>query len=394
MRIAWISSWPPRPCGIAIYSLELVEALRAKENKVYVVCHTDGGSRGEENVYPVIDTERPGWDEKTYSVVKEIKPDIVHIQHEYGLYGTNNDYGAGLFRPLFRWKMEEKFPVVITYHSVYSVLGKMRSCYMDLMQRLVDAGIVHEKYQWVHLPVNTGRVVDNIYVIPHGAKENVTISKSQAKRSLGMEGKKVTGMLGWFTPTKGFHKVINMWDTLSEELGPDTLLLLAGDARGKDPTQEKYKEKLLSLINKCKYKDRVKVMLGSFSPQEYEKILACFDVMVMPYTFASQSGNLAHSFALGIPVIASALEGLEAEIKASGAGIAVSPEEDEGLKRAILTLIKDQSLREKYSQKATLYVKEKISWSLIADKHIRLYRKLLTKKQAPEKDLRTEAMLE
>ncbi len=105
-----------------------------------------------------------------------------------------------------------------------------------------------------------------------------------------------------------------MWDALSKELGPDTVLVLAGEAGRGDAPQKDYKQKLLSLVEECRSKDKIKVIWGSFSPEEYESVMASFDLMVMQYSFASQSGNLAHSFALGVPVVASAMEGLKAEI--------------------------------------------------------------------------------
>jgi glycosyltransferase involved in cell wall biosynthesis len=394
MKIAWLSSWPPRHCGIATYSSELVEALRDAGNDIHIICHTDGGKPGEKKVHPIIDTKQVGWDEKLYEEIGMIKPDVIHIQHEFGLYRTLNDNAAGLFRPLFRWKIEGKIPVVITYHSVYSRLNKMISSYMDVMQRLVDAGIVHAEYQWAYLPVNLGRVFQNIYVIPHGAKYGRKVDKKKAKRALGLEGKKVVGMIGWFTPTKGFHCVLGLWDDIAERLGPETVLLLAGEARLGDPNQINYKKELLNIVDSCSAKDRIKIVLGSFSPEEYGNILAAFDAMVMPYTFASQSGNLAHSFSLGVPVIVSGLEGLKADVEASGAGIAVSPDDDGELKRAIVNIVEDDSLREKYSQKARRYVREKISWPITAHKLMKVYSRVIAAKRAGKKELRTEAMLE
>ena len=106
MKIAWLSSWPPRPCGIATYSEELITALRKTQNDIHVICHPDGGRPGEKNVYPVMNTEVPGWDEVVYDKVQKINPDIVHIQHEFGLYQTSADHASGLFRFLFRLQVQ------------------------------------------------------------------------------------------------------------------------------------------------------------------------------------------------------------------------------------------------------------------------------------------------
>jgi glycosyltransferase involved in cell wall biosynthesis len=393
MKIAWLSSWPPRPCGIATYSDELIMALRKAQYEIDVICHPDGGRPGEKNVYPVMNTEVPGWDETVYDTIQKINPDIVHIQHEYGLYQTSGDHASGLYRFLFRLQVQGKYPAVITYHSVYSRLNPRIRLYMDIMQRLVQAGIVHAEYQWMNLHANLGRMVDNVYVIPHGAATEVSIPKAQAKKQIELEGKLVLGMLGWFTQTKGFDRVLEIWDDLADELGDNTWLVLAGDARLGDPNQKDYKKKLLDLVARCVHNDRIKVLQGSFTPEEYNRIMAAFDLMVMPYTFASQSGNLAHSFALGVPAVVSGLEGLKAEAEASGAAVAVSPGDSEELKRAILMIMSDGDLRKKLIQRASAYVKKKINWSITAKKHMQVYKKAAMRMKRGERDLITEAIL-
>ena len=393
MKIAWLSSWPPRHCGIATYSVELIEALQHSDNDVHVICHPDGGRPGEKNVYPVMHTDVHGWDEAVFDTVQKIDPDIVHIQHEYGLYQTFGDHGSGLFRLLFRLNVQGKYPVVVTYHSVYSRLSPMMRIYMDVMQRLVFAGIIHAEYQWMNLHANLGRVVDNVYVIPHGVASDVSVSRKESKKKLGLEGKLVVGMLGWFTPTKGFERVLEIWDDISQDLGDDTMLVLAGDARLGDENQIDYKQKLLSLIDQLVHKDRIKVVLGSFTPEEYNGIMVSFDVIVMPYTIASQSGNLAHSFALGVPAVVSGLEGLKAEAEASGAAIAVTPGDREALKRAILMIMGDASLRKHYVRRARTYVQKKIGWTKTVKKHMQIYKKALGSKRRSIRDPIAEAIL-
>lgn len=393
MKIAWLSSWPPRHCGIATYSEELIEALRKAHNDLHIICHPDGGRKGEKNVYPVLNTEFHGWDEEVYNTIQNIKPDVVHVQHEYGLYQTSDDYASGLFRLLFRLHVQQKYPVIITYHSVYAQLSLKNRLSMDVMQRLIQAGIVHAEYQWVNLHTNLGRIVDNMYVIPHGAQTNTSISCKVAKKKLGLEEKSIIGMLGWFTPTKGFDVVLSLWDRIARELSEETVLLIAGDARLGDPNQLEYKKKLISLVEENKYKNRIHLKLGSFTPEQYNEIMASFDLMVMPYTFASQSGNLAHAFSLGVPSIVSGIEGLKAEAEASGAAMTIPLGDKEELKRCILTLMKDESLRLKYKKRAVSYVKKKISWTITAKKHLKVYKKAIARQKQGTGDLISKAIL-
>jgi len=372
MKIAWVSSWPPRPCGIATYSQELVSAIRNLGNEVPIVCHTDGGTKGESDVYPVLDNKSSNFDDVLYDTVSRIKPDVVHIQHEYGLYVRgDNDYSAGLLRVLFRWHTEANFPVVITYHSITSALDRGQRFFTDISLKLANAGIVHEEYQWTNLPLNIGRVPNNVYVIAHGAKEVKPIKN--AKQKLGLEGKKVVGIIGWWEPNKGIERLVRLWDEMAEKMGEDVYLVVAGDARLGSAGGQITKPRVLKAIDESKYKDRIKVIMGSFTPQRYDQILSAFDLLVLPYSQASQSGNLAHSFALGVPAIVTALEGLKSQIEESEAGIAVPPDNDYELERAIVGLMGNDELRRHYAEQAQKYVTNEIKWSITAVKHLRIY---------------------
>ncbi|MCK4859064.1 MAG: glycosyltransferase [Candidatus Omnitrophica bacterium] len=372
MKIAWVSSWPPRPCGIATYSQELVAAIQNLGNEVHIICHTDGGNEIEENVYPVLENNSSVFDDALYDTVSKIKPDAVHIQHEYGLYTRgNNDYSAGLLRALFRWRVEAKFPVVITYHSVGTALDRGQKFFTDISLKLANAGIVHEEYQWTNLPLNIGRVPGNVYVIAHGAKE--AKPTKNAKEKLGLEGKKTVGIVGWWEPNKGIERLIRLWDKIGERTDDTVCLVIAGDARPGSAGGQITKPRVLRAIEQSKYKKRIKVIMGSFTPQRYDQVLSAFDLLVLPYSQASQSGNLAHAFALGVPAVVNALEGLKSQIEESEAGIAVPPDNDYELERAIAGLMKNDDLRKHYADQAKKYVTNEIKWSITAVKHLRIY---------------------
>jgi len=372
MNIVMVTSWSPRHCGIATYSSELVGALRKNGHHVDIICHTDeefGGHR-EEGVYPVIDTNDPGWDEKVYVTVQQIKPDVVHIQHEYGLYLTHGDYGGRILPLVFRLKLE-KIPSIMTYHSIYTSLDRPEAIFTDVSLRLLDSAIVHAEVQKLFLPYNLDWIPHNVHVISHGAKE--VVPDPRAKERFGLAGKKVALCIGWFEPNKRFEDVIEIWPEVVGEAGTTVILLIAGDARPGSLTGIKYKEQLLRKIAESPVKDHIRTILGAFDPDTYDSIISASDFVVLPYKHASQSGNLAHSFALNKPAIVSSLEGLKAEIEASGAGIAVPVDDLEELRKAITILLTSDLMLETYSEHAKGYVANHIIWENVARKHTLVY---------------------
>ncbi len=377
MKIAWVSAeWPPHQGGIGTYSLDIVTALRRLGHHVEIICYTDGGKRGEKHVWPVLDLKKSNWSETLYKTIRKINPDLVHVQHEYGMYINDEDYSFSLLRTLFKLRFtEEKIPLIMTYHSVYRLLTAMESKYMDTSLNIIDAGIVHERYQFELLPMNIGRVPENVYVIPHGAKKIKPYPT--AKRDLGLEGKKIVGMIGWWEEDKGFHRVVEMWANIKKSVGGDWMLVVAGGARLGSSSGRQFRPRLMNAIESSKAKNSIKVIEGAFNPEQYDKILSSFDIMVLPYRRASQSGNLAHGFALGVPAVVDGLEGLKAEIEESRAGLAVAPGDDIELERAIKILMTDDNLREKCSERARKYVTKAIRWDIVAKKHVELYKEVM-----------------
>jgi glycosyltransferase involved in cell wall biosynthesis len=84
MRIGFVSTYPPIECGIATYTSYLNEALKKIGNETFVVSPL--GAHGE-GVFPVYRPESTSMPTQIYDISAEFTPDIMHIQHEYGLYG-------------------------------------------------------------------------------------------------------------------------------------------------------------------------------------------------------------------------------------------------------------------------------------------------------------------
>ncbi len=377
LHVCMVTPYPPRHDGIAIYSSELISAIESLGHSVDVIAHVDsdvGGHESQPNVFGIIDITKPDWERAVFHKIMDLKPDVVHIQHEYGLYANEGDYGISIIDLLFLLFVA-RIPVVITYHSVYSTLSREEAIFTSLSLDTVDAGIVHEEFQKIFLPANLGRIPANVYVIPHGAKtavaEDVPDAR-EAKNRFGLKGKQVVLCIGWWEPNKRFEDVVTIWPDVLEK-AEDTALVIAGDARPGSPSGLYYKPKLLKAVQESPVRDHIQVITGAFTPKEYDTILNLADLVVMPYDRASQSGNLAHAFALGKPAVVTAVEGLKAEVEASQAGISVPLGSLEDLKAALLLLLRNDELRELFSNRALEYVQRKIGWSIVAKKHVLLY---------------------
>ena len=376
LRVCMVTPFPPRHDGIATYSSELINAMESFGHTVYVISHTDenvGGHEAQPDVFGIIDITKPDWERVIFRQIMDLKPDVVHIQHEYGLYAHAGDYGISIIDLLFLLFVA-RVPTVITYHSVYSTLSREEAIFTSLSLDAVDAGIVHEEFQKIFLPANLGRIPNNVFVIPHGAKTvaETVPDEREAKRQSGYEGKKVVLCIGWWEPNKRFEDVVAIWPDVLEQV-ENAVLIIAGDARPGSPSGLYYKPELLKAVRKSPAKEHIKVITGAFTHKEYDSILSLADLVVLPYDRASQSGNLAHSFALGKPAVVTAVEGLKAEVEASQAGASVPLGSLEDLKAAVLLLLKDNELRELFSKRALEYVQKKIGWSIVAKKHILLY---------------------
>jgi len=378
LHVAMVTSWAPRWCGIAIYSAELCAALEEAGMRVSVVAHTDAAVRG---VRAVIDQADPAWPEKLEEAVEELDPEVIHIQHEFGLFATPLPTGEFSFAPedafrlavpLFRWQVRRR-PVVVTYHSVFTHLTHPEALYYDHMMALATANIVHEPIQKTHLPYNLGRVPANVFVCPHGAgRERPPASARQEVRDeLGLGDAVVVGMMGWFEPNKGFDRVLRMWPRVKKAC-PEAVLVLAGEARPGSPTGPRAREEYLALARHSPAADSIRVVLGTFSPDRYLAILSAFDLMVLPYTYATQSGNLAHAYQVGLPVVVAALEGLKSSVEASRAGLLAR--DDEELEQAVMRLVRDRSLRRRLARSARNYVARITAWDRVAHRHLEIYR--------------------
>jgi glycosyltransferase involved in cell wall biosynthesis len=308
MRIAWVSSWS-RVCGIADYSKslwpEILSALKF---------------RGHEGVLVSLDDAKPG--RPLVDALVEAKPDLIHFQHDYGLYGGKNPPFYSF--PAIVRELRSRLPsarILATAHTLlphdyrYPVKGRgwqapLRAAANALViQRLnrlwgpetwggLDAMVVHSSLQVEEARKSGARRVEAIpHFVPRSGLVG-TVPRAQAAPA-AREGRAVL-VFGFFTPEKGQDVAIEAVSRLPS----DVKLILAGGAR--DAKREIYRERCLARAREFKLMDRIEVQ-GYVDPRRIDALYARADVVLAPFRETTGSGSLAQGLARGSAILASDL---------------------------------------------------------------------------------------
>lgn len=385
--VVMVSSWPPRKCGIATFAEEAVEFIRKAmpDRPVRIVCHTDGTGEG---VFPVIDPGDEMWHKKVLAKIEELDPYVVHFEHEYGLYehvGRNGQSdGNQRFLELMAELKKRHIPTVVEPHTVHGRLREDEERFLQTLTQRCDLLLLKCAYQkwrlgWMFTR-RSWQLPTNIMIVPHGARPDRRYAADQIpqlKRELKLDafnGKRVVGLVGWIQNNKRWDIVTNMWEELHDEIeavnGEDWYLLAAGDMR--DPNHRIDFEKYISQVGLLAEKDLARFY--QFVPRGdiYYKVLAICDFVVLPSLDETQSGTLARIIALNKPYITTApLEGLTSQTVESEGGLLFTDKAT--LRRAILRLASDESLRWEMGYNLYRYLMEKVSWEVVAKQYLEAY---------------------
>jgi glycosyltransferase involved in cell wall biosynthesis len=381
-----ISSWPPRMCGIATFAEEALEFIvkTEPERPTHVISHTDGEG---DNVHPVIDMGREDWYRPVVEKVRELDPEVVHIQHEYGLYNYVDAKGEGDGNRGFLRMLEElhDVPTVVEPHTVH---GRMKESEEEFVRDLAARCSVllfkchYQKWrlQW-NFASRGWAMPENIMIVPHGARPDRRWGIDQAdnlKRELGLEefiDKRIIGLVGWIQSNKRWDVLTSMWEDIyyqiREETGEKWHLFAAGSMRDPNhkPDYDKYVDelKLLEREGMARYFE--------FVPRGeiYYKVMAICDFIVLPSLDETQSGTLARIIALNKPYVSTApMEGLTAQTVESEGGLLFTTKR--GLRRQVVRLATDEGLRMRLGNNLKKYLDEVVSWEVVAGQYREAHR--------------------
>jgi len=362
MRVCYISTYPPIECGIATYTQYLSDAVKKCKKEVVVISQV--GASGE-RVIPIFSPGDSDISNKIFHIASKLTPDVVHIQHEFGLYGSV--HGIQIIDFILRCKIAD-VPVITTLHTINENAGRGEHIILENIIINSSAIIVHEEYQKNVLIKNFG-FNDKIFVIAHGVRN--CNHHPEAKELLNIKDKKVILLAGYFRPTKRFDKIVKLFPEIVKKTG-NAVLLVAGKMRGLEYSE--YQEYFFNLINNSPVKNDIHVLRGQFPQHTFDIIMSAGDVIVLPYEKGAQSGILAQSSAFNIPAVTSDLLSFKLWNEKSGGGLTAFNDKD--YIRHIHNILTDKKLEIKLKNNIKEYNKD-LFWLEIAKKHLLVYEQVI-----------------
>jgi glycosyltransferase involved in cell wall biosynthesis len=327
------------------------DCCKALDPRVKVRTFAKPRVRDPRNIFSMIEMMR---------LIRAAEPDVLHVQE-------TNDYWYDLTLLL-----NQMPPLVTTIHDVFRHPGDRDNVWGSEYTRRIafyksQALIVHANLLKDALVKEFRVPGDRISVLPHGE-----IGSFFQKWAEGVHLPREPHTLLFFGriwPYKGLKYLVEAMPLVAERF-PDVRLIVAGRGEnleqyfpaGHDPRQFEILNEFIPL----------KAVAGLF-----ERSTAA----VLPYIESSQSGVAAVAFATGTPVIASRIGGLAEMINHGQDGLLVPPKDSRALADAIIHLLSDRALQERFAAAGLARCQTDLNWSNIAAQTVEIYQRAIATKR-------------
>ena len=174
-------------------------------------------------------------------------------------------------------------------------------------------------------------------------------------------------VLDAFHSYKGLDLLLGAMKAVKEQI-PQVMLVVGGGGELLEHYRQRARE--LGLERNVRFEGRV----------SQERLLEIYNgckLFVLPSLSSEQEGFgivPLEAMACGRPVVVTDIVGVAEDVGRTGAGIVVSPADEDALSRAIVSIIADERLAARMGEAGRRLVEEKYSWKTVALQVQRIYR--------------------
>lgn len=383
MRIAYISTYPPRECGLATFNQNLYKAIGldteiSSESFIVAMNDSDNLSSYEypEEVKYIVRQEHQRDYIKAADYINTSLADACILEHEFGIFGGES--GVYVLPLIARLKK----PLIVILHTVLKT--------PNYQQLTIIREIAKRSAKIVVMSKKAINFLSTIYQIPksklqlieHGVPDLEVKQDNPVKRSSLFKDRKTLFTFGLISRNKGLETVI---EALPEvvKTHPDVHYVILGSTHPGvlRHNGEEYRESLKKLASKLGVEKHVSFVNKFVSEEELHDYLTACDIYITPYLNEAQitSGTLSYAIGAGAAVVSTPYWHAQ-ELLDQDRGVLFDMKDHNQLSSILNTLLSDSERFQKLKLNAFEYGK-RLRWPKIGQEYISTIKTAIQKQQ-------------
>ena len=381
--IAYLSTYPPRECGLATFTSDLSSAITTLGifARPYVIAvHDPAIVRGSyaKEVKVVLDEHDRAAYARAAEIVNNSDVALVSVQHEFGIFGTDSgkDVWDGTYILEFLRRVNK--PVVTTLHTVIRNPNDA--------QRRVLREVTDRSERIVLMARNVRQTLESVYGIPrekmafihHGAPDVPFHGSDYFKRALGLQGREILMTFGLLSPNKGIEVVLEALRTVVPR-HPEVMYLIVGATHPvvRRDAGEEYRRELQRLVRRYGLLEHVRFVNQYLTLNQLVLFLRATNIYLAPQLSPEQyvSGTLAYAAAFGKAIVATRFR-YARTLLSRGRGILVPFKDSAAIADALESVL--GSPQKKRDMEEAIYIfSRKMTWPNVASRYANLFHKVI-----------------
>jgi glycosyltransferase involved in cell wall biosynthesis len=374
-EILFITSYPPRECGIATYSQDLVIALNNKfENSFTIsICALESDEVSlvyDEEVKYILNTDcRLAYLGLARLINDDDNIKVIMIQHEFGLFENREADFVAFLQTLTK-------PIIVCFHTVLPNPNELLKALVKNIAKYAESIIVMTNTSAALLKKDYAIAANKIEVIAHGTHLISHGDKILLKQKYNFSNKKILSTFGLLGAGKSIETTL---DALPEIIKKhkDVLFLILGKTHPSiyKNEGEKYRTFLQEKVVELKLEKHVQFVNSYLQLPILLEYLQMTDV----YLFTSKdphqavSGTFSYALSCGCTIVSTPIPHA-LEVLKNNTGIIVEFENHTQVSSAVISLLNDEVLRNQISLNG-LHVISATAWENAAIEHAILFEK-------------------
>lgn len=392
MKIAYISTYPPRECGLATFNCNLIKAINANFDQpileTSMVIAMNNSDDVAEYDYPkevkfIIRQNNQDDYIAAANFINESDVDACILQHEFGIYGGE----SGIYVLPFINQIEK--PIISILHTILNTPTYLqKSIIKEIAKR--SAKIVVMSNKAVGFLEDIYQIAkEKIQVIEHGVPDLEAPALNPIKSLPELKDKKILLTFGLISRNKGLETVVKALPKIVSH-HPNAVYVVLGNTHPgvvKDSGEE-YRDYLKQLAADLNVSEHLVFMNKFVEEEELIDYLTAADIYVTPYFNEAQitSGTLSYAVGAGAAVVSTPYWHAQ-ELLDNNRGRLFNFKDDLGLAEIVNQLLDNPEKLKALKRNAYEYGLQ-IRWPKIGKLFIDVVKKTAKKSDSSEKFLK------